>query len=531
MKIRILQAIKLAIVLCFILCIGLTAGEKDAFAKRGKTPKKQCQYTRTCNYTVVVDGFTYNVTGGATYYRTCGSNTWPSWGCNLIRSEIIDRINPGNLSMNWGLSCGNTHFYNATIWAQPGVCGSSHGGSFPTFPGDNLCTVGIATATSSANGIFNWTCDGINGAAPAQCSATQDTSFDLSCYPSPSTGVANQQTNFNADISNSTEPEYAYTFTWDVNGTIYNDDDTLDFYFPSATNTASVKVRAELNGTAKEVICPFNRVDCEWGQYYCGDQSLVTSYSCVNTPEECPNSRCGDGYDISLDKSLNAGGTLPTVDPGNSFVQSNGLCLGLSELKYLEGVSTWTFSPGYSTWQWSCKEPNAINTANCKARCVTGEYYCVSAGSCVPDSQACDCPLGTSGNTVDQRLYCLDDRNNQCNACGQVVSYFKLLPDEILKNQGQSCGAYWETIPIAEENKPENTTATRVVCNLRTGASVQTVNANNAEGGIAYPVGIASHELVCTQQYQLQHGQGVWFDLLSSSMSAKCRALPGTIER
>jgi len=93
-----------------IACIGALALWSPTAAHA-----KNC--SATCSYVIKQDGYTYSVNGYARYQRrTC---SFPSWGCQFIRSEIVARIGPNRLSGSWGLSCGNTHSYTATILEVP----------------------------------------------------------------------------------------------------------------------------------------------------------------------------------------------------------------------------------------------------------------------------------------------------------------------------------------------------------------------------------------------------------------------------
>jgi len=65
-----------------------------------------------------------------------------------------------------GMSPGLEACSSATVQVPipvDGVCGSAHGQSFSFTPSTNLCSVGAATAVSSANGQYTWGCQGISG--------------------------------------------------------------------------------------------------------------------------------------------------------------------------------------------------------------------------------------------------------------------------------------------------------------------------------------------------------------------------------
>jgi hypothetical protein len=72
----------------------------------------------TCSYTIKQGGYTYAVTGVSQYSRN-GSCSFPSWGCEFIRAEIITQLSPKRLHSSWGLSCGNVHSYTARILSVP----------------------------------------------------------------------------------------------------------------------------------------------------------------------------------------------------------------------------------------------------------------------------------------------------------------------------------------------------------------------------------------------------------------------------
>ncbi len=516
-------------VLVCIVTFSVSVGTAEA--KRGKTKSKQCHQYHTCSYIIESEGVTYSVTGGASYWRNCATyGGWPSWGCDVIKAEIIDRIGPETLSMSWVPACGNTHFYSATITSVPGVCGSAQGQILNSFPTTGLCSSGSIISTSTTDSSFNWVCAGSGGAQNKNCSASKSTDFSLSCSANPEAGVTGVPVDFAAAISGTTTATSAFTFIWNVDGVDYPDNENYSHTFNQATATVSVKVTASKGTVAKQVTCPINRINCTGGQYYCGDATNSTSFSCAPTQQECPNSACGSGYDISLDKELDTNSTLSITNPSSSYISTNSLCASGSTLRYISGISSWMFSASYSMWRWECKNASATNIATCKARCKTGEYFCLSQSKCVPETSSCNCQLVETGATVDQRSYCVDDRTNSCYACGQVVKYFKLNPNEVLRDTPQRCGAYWESNETSPSELPENTTNTRVICEIKTGSGTVSVAANNPEGGSAYQLPIGSHELTCKQQYQIS-GDTTWKDLMASSMPTKCRALPGVIER
>ncbi|CAN5185272.1 hypothetical protein BH11PSE11_BH11PSE11_19530 [soil metagenome] len=69
---------------------------------------------------------------------------------------------------------------NVTLYAQwtlsvNGVCGTANGVASSFAPTTNLCSVGSASAVSSANGSYSWSCAGTNGGTNASCSANWQT--------------------------------------------------------------------------------------------------------------------------------------------------------------------------------------------------------------------------------------------------------------------------------------------------------------------------------------------------------------------
>lgn len=492
-------------------------------------PPKKCNYTHFCQYTIEKAGTTYSVSGYAKYERTCGKNSFPSWGCDLVKSEIIERISPGVLSGSWGLSCGNVHGFSASIVPISGVCGSSNGGTFPAFPKTSLCSVGSVIASSTSATTFDWQCGG-GGGSTASCSALKPVGGTLACSANPSTGIVNSPVTFTATVSATTTPASEFTYSWSVNGQSVADDNTFVKTFSEATSTAEVIVTATRGVFQQSVDCNFNRVDCSGGQTYCGDQQNPTSYACVSNSISCPASLCGTGYDSSADKQLGIGGALATTTPSAGYITSNALCGSGSVLRYIGGVSTWSFNVGYSAWGWDCINTQAHNAAKCKARCATGEYYCSTESKCVSNDVSCTCKI--AGADFDQREVCVDAAGN-CFPCGKVIQYFTLNPSEVPKNQNSKlCGGYWSTISMTEPQKPEGTQATRVICEMSSNGTNTQVSASNPEGGPGYPLAIGTYTLTCTQQYTMVEApeEEDWVNFMSSTAENKCRALPGVSE-
>ena len=72
--------------------------------------------SKTCNYRVVKDSLTYNVTATAVYPCWRG---WSTRGCEILKSSVVPRLSPTSLSGSWGVTCGNVHSYAATIEPTP----------------------------------------------------------------------------------------------------------------------------------------------------------------------------------------------------------------------------------------------------------------------------------------------------------------------------------------------------------------------------------------------------------------------------
>ncbi len=521
----------------FVLFFTTVFSINTAEARGSKKKPKECRYTHSCQYTVVKDNITYNVSGSATYTRVCGKNSWPSWGCALIQSETIDRIGPAALSMEWGLGCGNVHRYSATIVGGiNGKCGSATTTPRTSFPATNLCRVGSAIDLRINDDSYEWACAGIFGGGTVECDAVRISDASLSCTVDPGTGVLGEPVQFTAVISGTTTPTEDFSFVWNVEGVDNPGNPTYEHTYYNATNSAVVEVSATKGNTTVKASCPFERVDCNAGQFYCGDQMPMTSYMCVSNMNECPKSYCGQAagteiYRESLDYQLPAGGSISTTTPAGEYITGNQLCAVGSVLGLLDdGEPTWDFSPAYSSWRWQCKNPDAIDPALCKARCMTGEYFCTSKDKCIPESENCDCRLSDSGTVVDQREYCINS-NGTCYTCSKVIDYFKLKPGEIPKNQATTlCGGYWQTNEMTEAQRPEGSVDSRVICEMKSAGSSVSVPSNkiiNIDPPYNLPIG--SHTLTCTQQYKLDTA-GEWIDLQSSSVPNKCGALPAIIE-
>lgn len=86
-----------------------------AFTAPTESYAKDCY--AACNYIIKQGGYTYSVRADSRYKRNKCS--FPSWGCDFIRSEVVTRLGPRSLSSSWGVSCGNIHSYSAQILEVP----------------------------------------------------------------------------------------------------------------------------------------------------------------------------------------------------------------------------------------------------------------------------------------------------------------------------------------------------------------------------------------------------------------------------
>lgn len=520
---------------CFcILVMGLTVASESAFA-RGTSTTRNCRYTHFCSYGVITkDGVSYNVNGSATYTRKCGQNTFPSWGCDFVRGEILDRLGPSALNATWGLSCGNTHSYTATFAGVAGVCGSAANATSTNFPTSNICSTGTVAGTSSSATLHSWTCNGINGGINTSCTAPRSSLFTLSCAAVPTSGTVNSNVTFTATVSGTTTFSSSFIYRWTVNGIASTTATRRTFInkWLTATNTAQVVVRATRGTAVQTITCPFNRVSCLPGETYCGDIAPVASYACAPTPMACPYSACGAGLGVALDARLPAGGTLSSTTPSDSYISTNSLCGAGSVLKFVSSASTWDFQPAYSSWRWDCQQPSAIESRTCKLSCAVGEFYCIQQDKCVPDGTSCFCPLsGDPLSLIQQENNCVNS-DRTCSTCGKVIQYFKMIPDEMEKNQNiRVCGGFWDTTPAIATELPASTTASRVDCNMKTATTSFSVASTNPITGSALPLNIANYTLRCVRQYQVSSSPGVWRDLLDEEISAKCNASPFVTEQ
>jgi hypothetical protein len=111
---------------------------------------------------------------------------------------------------------GNTTYY--AQWSAnglDGVCGPANGVATPTAPSGNLCTLGTASAITTAVGTYTWTCSGQNGGnASPQCSAPRQytVTFDGNGGDghSPVSKIVTYNTALGALPSNPTRAGYAF---------------------------------------------------------------------------------------------------------------------------------------------------------------------------------------------------------------------------------------------------------------------------------------------------------------------------------
>lgn len=524
----------------FILIVG-GLGLNIAEARGTSTSARNCRYTHHCNYGVITkDGVNYNVTGSATYTRICGQNSFPSWGCDFVKNEILDRLGPTSLSATWGLACGNTHSFTASFASVNGACGSATSTPINLFPVANLCNAGTVTATSTGATSHNWTCSGIGGGSSAACSAPRTSTFGLNCTVVPATGIINTNVTFTGNITGTTTASTSFTYSWRIND-IASTTATSRFFtnrWALATTTLQVEVTATRGAFKQKAFCPFKRVECTPGLVSCMDVIPVESYACTLSTSTCPTSACGTTtakeLDISKDYTLPVGAVLSTSSPSAAYISSNLLCKSDNVLRFVGPNSSWNFSPSYSTWRWECKHPSAISYSTCKARCGTGKFYCMETNTCADTGTSCLCPLSGTGpiwDYVEQSENCVNE-DGTCYACDKVLNYFKMMPDAMEKNQSlRVCGGYWSTNDIALAKQPASTTATQVVCTMKSATTSYSVLPNMPTSGSSYPLGISAYALTCTQQYQTSLDPGVWKDFQAETLEAKCRATPMLLER
>ncbi len=99
-----------------------------------------------------------------------------SSGCNDVRGTESQL--PGYIQ------CNDNYAWDFTLPQSlvAGACGSANGASSWIAPSANLCSSGLPSAVTGT-GPWNWTCDGLNGGAPAACTASP------AAVPSPPLGV------------------------------------------------------------------------------------------------------------------------------------------------------------------------------------------------------------------------------------------------------------------------------------------------------------------------------------------------------
>ena len=92
---------------------------------------------------------------------------------NLCCSGTASSVTTATGICNWnctGLN-GGTNAYCSAILIIDGVCGSSNGGSYIYAPTSGLCSSGAASSVTTATGAWSWTCTGLNGGTNASCLA------------------------------------------------------------------------------------------------------------------------------------------------------------------------------------------------------------------------------------------------------------------------------------------------------------------------------------------------------------------------
>ncbi|MDD2693726.1 MAG: InlB B-repeat-containing protein [Candidatus Gracilibacteria bacterium] len=109
------------------------------------------------------------------------------------------------------------------VCSSDGNCGTAAGTPTPIYPTSNLCSIASMTATpndtTATDGIYNWTCEGINGGGAVPCSAAKQ--YTVTFYTNGGTPVGNQSVAYN---STATEPSPAPTKDGYVFGGWYSND-------------------------------------------------------------------------------------------------------------------------------------------------------------------------------------------------------------------------------------------------------------------------------------------------------------------
>jgi prepilin-type N-terminal cleavage/methylation domain-containing protein len=119
---------------------------------------------------------------------------------------------------NWtcaGLNGGTTVNCTASR-SLNGVCGTSSGSNLSSIPTTNLCTLGTATAVSSA-GPWTWSCNGSNGGTNASCS-TGSLPVNGACGSSNGSNSSSIPTTNLCTLGNATVINGTGPWTWDCTG-------------------------------------------------------------------------------------------------------------------------------------------------------------------------------------------------------------------------------------------------------------------------------------------------------------------------
>ncbi|MBZ0092148.1 MAG: DUF1566 domain-containing protein [Sulfuricellaceae bacterium] len=128
-----------------------------------------------------------------------------------------------------------------------GVCGTSNGTSSASMPTTNLCSSGTPSAVSG-NGPWYWNCNGLNGGAPANCSATNTTqAAPVITSVGTASGTVNQS--FSYQITANNGPT-SYGISGLPAGLSVNSSTGLISGTPTASGTFSVTVTATNAGGA-----------------------------------------------------------------------------------------------------------------------------------------------------------------------------------------------------------------------------------------------------------------------------------------
>lgn len=104
-------------------------------------------------------GWGYNIPYFSRTYQYIGKSNWA--GDSYLSTKMDDlRMYNRVLSL---------HDIEALYTYENGSCGTANSQTFATSPTTNLCSKGIASVVTVNGGSLNWTCNGVNGGAAAQC--------------------------------------------------------------------------------------------------------------------------------------------------------------------------------------------------------------------------------------------------------------------------------------------------------------------------------------------------------------------------